>query len=258
MLPDVGSTMVPPGPQLPVALGRLDHPHADAVLHRAAGVQVLELGDHRRREAAGDPLQPDERRVRRRGRGRWGTPGPLPAHGTVVPPCQPLASHPVPRQRERWSSRMRLRDDAARVYLVMQSIVRLLLHPDRHRQSDLPGCHGRPDCVPAGAGRLRAGAGLRAVRGADRRVRRPGRPTAGDRRRHRPDRRRIHAGGPGARAGCDPGGQRAVRRRCDADQRRRAGMADRRGRRDGRRRAVPRPAPGSRTAPRWRRSRSPC
>ena len=51
--------------QLALPLRRLDHAQRDAVLHRAAGVQVLDLGQHvrRLRHARGDGLQPDQRRV---------------------------------------------------------------------------------------------------------------------------------------------------------------------------------------------------
>jgi hypothetical protein len=34
------------GPELALAFGRLDHRQPDPVLHRAAGVQVLELREH--------------------------------------------------------------------------------------------------------------------------------------------------------------------------------------------------------------------
>ena len=51
MLPLVGSTMVPPGLSRPVALGGLDHAQGDAVFDRAAGVEVLDLGEHRARHA---------------------------------------------------------------------------------------------------------------------------------------------------------------------------------------------------------------
>ena len=44
-------------------LGGLDHPQRDAVLHRPAGVQVLDLGQHRGGDALGDVVELDERRV---------------------------------------------------------------------------------------------------------------------------------------------------------------------------------------------------
>jgi hypothetical protein len=47
-----------------LGLGRLDHRHADAVLHRAAGVERLELGVELDAEAVGDqPRQAHHRRV---------------------------------------------------------------------------------------------------------------------------------------------------------------------------------------------------
>ena len=51
-----------------LALGRLDHRQADAVLDRAARVEHLELGQEERlalgrTQVAGDPADPDERRV---------------------------------------------------------------------------------------------------------------------------------------------------------------------------------------------------
>ena len=55
-------------PQQPVALRRLDHREADPVLHRAAGAQHLELGEHERlvlegADAPGQAADPDERRL---------------------------------------------------------------------------------------------------------------------------------------------------------------------------------------------------
>ncbi len=50
-------------PQLAVPLGRLDHGQADPVLDRSARVQVLELGNDAGRQAAGHPLQADQRGV---------------------------------------------------------------------------------------------------------------------------------------------------------------------------------------------------
>jgi hypothetical protein len=43
VLPAVGSMIVPPGLSSPVALGALDHADADAVLHREARIEQLEL-----------------------------------------------------------------------------------------------------------------------------------------------------------------------------------------------------------------------
>jgi hypothetical protein len=47
VLPAVASTTVPPGLQAAVALGRLDHGAADAVLDRAAGILGFELEEQR-------------------------------------------------------------------------------------------------------------------------------------------------------------------------------------------------------------------
>ena len=71
MLPEVGSTIVPPGCSSPDGLGGLDHPGGDAVLHRAAGVEVLDLGQHqrpgrasaRRRGSVEGPGEPQQRGV---------------------------------------------------------------------------------------------------------------------------------------------------------------------------------------------------
>ncbi len=51
--------------QLPFTLRRFDHAERDTVLDRAAGVQVLDLDQHVSclRDARGDGLQPDQRRV---------------------------------------------------------------------------------------------------------------------------------------------------------------------------------------------------
>ena len=48
MLPEVGSTIVPPGAELPLTLGCLDHREADAILVRATRVEELELREQRR------------------------------------------------------------------------------------------------------------------------------------------------------------------------------------------------------------------
>ena len=53
MLPDVGSTIVPPGFSKPVAFGRVDHRDRDAVLDAAARIRRLELGDQRAPHAFG-------------------------------------------------------------------------------------------------------------------------------------------------------------------------------------------------------------
>ena len=60
VLPLVGSTIVPPGCSAPGRLGVVDHPQRDPVLHRAARVQVLDLGQHGRRDVAGHRAKPDE------------------------------------------------------------------------------------------------------------------------------------------------------------------------------------------------------
>ena len=52
VLPEVGSTIVPPGCSSPRGLGGVDHPRRDPVLHRAAGVEVLHLGEHQRARSA--------------------------------------------------------------------------------------------------------------------------------------------------------------------------------------------------------------
>ena len=61
MLPEVGSTIVPPGPQATVLLGSLDHREADAVLHRATGIQVLELREQLTRHVTPEALEADDR-----------------------------------------------------------------------------------------------------------------------------------------------------------------------------------------------------
>ena len=74
VLPLVGSMMVPPGLEQARPLGRLDHRQADAVLHRTARIEHLELREQERlalerAEVARDPGDPDERRVARPGPG---------------------------------------------------------------------------------------------------------------------------------------------------------------------------------------------
>ena len=49
--------------QLPLALGGLDHRHADAILVRAARIQELELGEQRRAGLAPERDQPHDRGV---------------------------------------------------------------------------------------------------------------------------------------------------------------------------------------------------
>ena len=61
----------PAGPELPLALGRLDHRHPDPVLVRAAGVQVLELGEQGRLDIARDPFEPDDRGMADQVEQRW-------------------------------------------------------------------------------------------------------------------------------------------------------------------------------------------
>ena len=63
MLPEVGSTIVPPGVQQPLALGLVDHGDRGAVLDAAARVEQLDLGDQVALEIRADPAQPDHRRV---------------------------------------------------------------------------------------------------------------------------------------------------------------------------------------------------
>src|SRR5262249_50503962 len=49
--------------ELAGSLRRLHHPQRDPVLHAAAGVEVLHLRQHQRREVPGDAVQPDQRGV---------------------------------------------------------------------------------------------------------------------------------------------------------------------------------------------------
>ena len=60
MLPDVGSTIVPPGSQQAVALGGVDHGDRDPVLHAAARVDELDLGEEVALEVAPDPAEPHQ------------------------------------------------------------------------------------------------------------------------------------------------------------------------------------------------------
>ena len=63
VLPEVGSTMVPPRRNRPSALGRLDHGQGGSVLDAAARVQELELGEQLRRQVPPDAVQAHQRRV---------------------------------------------------------------------------------------------------------------------------------------------------------------------------------------------------
>ena len=56
----------PSGLQQPFALGRLDHPEPDAILHRAARVQHLQLREDRGLDAPGHGSQAHQRRVAHR------------------------------------------------------------------------------------------------------------------------------------------------------------------------------------------------
>ena len=51
------------GPEQAAALGVLEHGQADPVLDAATGVELLELGEHKRPEPLGDLAQPDQRGV---------------------------------------------------------------------------------------------------------------------------------------------------------------------------------------------------
>ena len=51
----------PAGPKATVLLGGLDHREADAVLHRATGIQVLELREQLARHVAAEALEADDR-----------------------------------------------------------------------------------------------------------------------------------------------------------------------------------------------------
>jgi hypothetical protein len=53
----------PAGPQPTVPLGGLDHGEPDAVLHGAAGIQVLELREELPGNVAGEPLEAHDRRA---------------------------------------------------------------------------------------------------------------------------------------------------------------------------------------------------
>ncbi len=62
VFPLVGSTIVPPVPELPLPLGILDHAEPDPVLDAPARADVLELGEERRAQLDPDSLQPHQRR----------------------------------------------------------------------------------------------------------------------------------------------------------------------------------------------------
>src|SRR5207244_12258086 len=51
------------GPELPVALGRLEHGEPDAILDRSARIEVFELGKVRATRLAADFLETDDRGV---------------------------------------------------------------------------------------------------------------------------------------------------------------------------------------------------
>src|SRR5205814_10396015 len=53
----------PAGPEPALPLGSLDHREADAVLHRAARVEILELRHDARAAGRGEPLEPHDRGV---------------------------------------------------------------------------------------------------------------------------------------------------------------------------------------------------
>ena len=61
MLPEVGSTIVPPGAQATVLLRRFDHRHPDAVLHGPARIQELELREELARDVAPETVEPNDR-----------------------------------------------------------------------------------------------------------------------------------------------------------------------------------------------------
>ena len=63
VLPDVGSTIVPPGLQPAVRLRRLDHGEGRPVLHAAARVEVLELGQEMAGQVPTDAVHAHQRGV---------------------------------------------------------------------------------------------------------------------------------------------------------------------------------------------------
>ena len=63
VLPDVASTIVAAGFEQPVALGRVDHRDADAILDRVSRIQALHLGEDLRLDPWGQAVEFDERRV---------------------------------------------------------------------------------------------------------------------------------------------------------------------------------------------------
>ena len=81
VLPDVGSTIVPPGCSRPSRLGGVDHRHRRPVLDAAAGVEELELGQQLARQVAADAVEAHERRVADEVEQRGGGVDPGPGHG---------------------------------------------------------------------------------------------------------------------------------------------------------------------------------
>ena len=71
MLPEVASTIVPPGSEQAARLRVVDHRERDPVLDAAAGVEPLELGEDARR-AAGEVRELDERSAADRAEQRRG------------------------------------------------------------------------------------------------------------------------------------------------------------------------------------------
>ena len=63
MLPRRALDDRPTGLELAVAHRGVDHREPDAILHAAAGIEVLDLREHRARAIARHLAQPDERRV---------------------------------------------------------------------------------------------------------------------------------------------------------------------------------------------------
>ena len=63
VLPDEGSIRVAPGTSSPLRLGVVDHRERNPVLHRAAGVLALELGEDTHVRVRAQRGDVDERRV---------------------------------------------------------------------------------------------------------------------------------------------------------------------------------------------------
>ena len=125
MLPDVGSTIVPPGFSRPSRLGRVDHGDGQAVLDAAAGVRDLDLGEQVALQALGldQPRQPHERRVadqiedrvgdvHRRGRITWR----VTRHASTLPVGRLRVARPdrVPIDRLRFHHRARAQTPGGR------------------------------------------------------------------------------------------------------------------------------------------------